>query len=102
MQISIHNLRKEKPIRVNDVKVDRSSVLGNPFLLSSELQRDQVCDKYANWLSEQVKNKTNAYYELVRLKAMLQVHGELRLFCWCVPKRCHAETIREALLSGTF
>jgi len=36
--------------------------------------------------------------ELRRLRALLAKHGKLVLVCWCAPKSCHAEVIREALL----
>ncbi|WP_068768630.1 DUF4326 domain-containing protein [Termitidicoccus mucosus] len=32
-----------------------------------------------------------------RLLAAAQKHGNLRLHCWCAPKRCHAETIKACL-----
>ncbi len=41
-----------------------------------------------------VRNKTEQYDELVRLLSLYKVHGKLELFCWCTPKRCHAETIQ--------
>ena len=44
--IAIKNLRNEKPQYEWQVKVDRSSVLGNPFYMGNESQRDKVCDKY--------------------------------------------------------
>ena len=40
--IEICNLRKQKPIEPYDVKVDRSSILGNPFVMRSEMERDSV------------------------------------------------------------
>ena len=44
-----------------------------------------------------VRNKTEQYDELVRLLSLYQVHGKLELFCWCTPKRCHAESIIKIL-----
>ena len=35
--------------------------------------------------------------ELERLKKLHVEYGKLRLFCWCAPKRCHAETIKQFL-----
>ena len=33
-----------------DIRVDRASVLGNPFELTNEEDRDKVCDAYNEWL----------------------------------------------------
>jgi hypothetical protein len=35
--------------------------------------------------------------ELRRLYKIYQQYGKLELFCWCAPKRCHAETIKRFL-----
>ena len=40
--IQIKNLRNQKPQYPYDVKVDRSSVLGNPFFMQFEEQRSQL------------------------------------------------------------
>ena len=96
MPIEIMNLRNTKPSQPYDVKVDRSSVLGNPFPMSNESQRNAVCDRYAKYASEQIKN--GAYLkEMSRLYYLYKQYGKLRLFCWCAPKRCHAETIKAYL-----
>ena len=44
--ICIKNLRNEKPNNAYDFKVDRSSVLGNPYYMFDECMRDDVCIKY--------------------------------------------------------
>ena len=45
IMIEIMNLRYDKPSQPWDVKVDRSSVLGNPFPMKGEAQRNAVCEK---------------------------------------------------------
>lgn len=105
------------------VKVDRSSFLGNPFDLKSEAQRDLVCDAYESYfwnvlkgaeplqaaatiasekglpVSKVWKRPTRAQFTQV-LKKLLSalMRGEnIQLGCWCVPFRCHAETIKRYL-----
>jgi hypothetical protein len=91
--ISIKNLRYEKPSNPYDIKVCRGkSVLGNPFMLTSEKFRDNVCDMYATWFYESTESLLP---ELRRIAKVYETYGKLNLFCWCVPKRCHAETIRD-------
>jgi hypothetical protein len=97
--IEIMNLRRSKPFEPFDVRVDRQSPLGNPFPMKTEAQRDMVCDQYDEWFRKMVIGKQNpaAVKEMCRLISILKEHGKIRLFCWCAPKRCHAETIKRWL-----
>ena len=107
-----------------DVRCDRSSVLGNPFQLRSEEERDMVCQQYKLWLWANIKQEADAVVHLGRWKreglaiassfkhpTSRQVTRELdlmvtfcrlgkniRLLCWCAPKRCHADGIKDCLL----
>lgn len=102
MSIEIYNLRKQKPTQPYDVRVDRQSVLGNPFFMKDESQRDSVCDKYQMYFDKQIIDDTvfakEFKNELQKLISIYKQHGKLRLFCWCFPLRCHAETIRNYIL----
>lgn len=97
--VEVKNLRLSKPKKDCDVIVDRRSVLGNPFYLRGESQRNQVCDKYELYFAEQLSVNPLFQKEIQRLAALHRTHGELNLFCWCSPKRCHAETIHLYLLN---
>lgn len=97
MNIVIKNLRTDRMRNPWDVRVDRSSPLGNPFFMKSESERDIVCDKYKAWLYKNL-NTSSVQRELAVLKDVLNKYGRLNLFCWCAPKRCHAEEIRKYLL----
>lgn len=88
--IEICNLRNEKPKYSYDIKVDRSSVLGNPFVMKTEADRDRVCDEYEEYFYKRLKDCTT----MQRIIDFYKEYGKLRLFCWCYPKRCHAETIK--------
>jgi len=92
--ITIHNLRYEKPSTPYDFKVDRTSSLGNPFFMGNQYTRDDVCDYYEAWFYNNDKQSSRGFRKL--LKAYEQF-GKVRLFCWCAPLRCHAETIKRAL-----
>ena len=101
--IEIKNLRDEFPIEPWQVKVDRSSILGNPFHMKDESERDKVCDmfkhSFALLFDGQIFNEKDELMlaELERLKELYKKYGKLELFCWCSPKRCHAETIKKYL-----
>ncbi len=99
--IEIMNMHHIEPSEPYDVKVDRSSVLGNPFI-KNEIPncRNRVCEEYEIWFEEQLKDENTVEFakEIGRLEHGYQQYGRLRLFCWCAPKRCHAETIRNYIL----
>ena len=97
--VEIKNLRFDKPHNEPwEFKVDRTSPIGNPFYMASEEQRNEVCDKYEDYFNKQIevneKFKTYAY----KILNALQTYKKVTLYCWCAPKRCHAETIKNWLL----
>lgn len=97
MVIKIKNMRDEKPVKPWDVRVDRNTPLGNPFFMKDEDDRDRVCDKYDNWFDDAAES-VYCQRELDRLIDILHHYGKINLFCWCAPKRCHAETIKAYLI----
>ena len=96
--IEIKNLRKGKPENPWDVKLDRSSWFGNRFIMKSESERDMVCDQYEKWFHSELYDSA-MQAELAILEDTYEKYGKLNLFCWCWPKRCHAETIKRYLES---
>jgi hypothetical protein len=73
------------------------SVLGNPFFMKKEDQRDAVCDRYEDHFNVMIRSDCKFQRELARIQSIYETYGKLRLFCWCAPKRCHAETIKRWL-----
>jgi len=90
----------------NIVKIDRSSILGNPFKMSpfrnQEGERKRVCEKYEiyfddiihRYISNQTLSKFDKAFitELYRIYIISQ-NNTIYLACWCFPKRCHGETV---------
>jgi hypothetical protein len=80
-------------------RVDRTSPLGNPFPMTHENQRDSVCDQYALWLDQQIASNNPPVMAAFNVLLEAYRRGEaLALECWCAPRRCHAESIRAAIL----
>lgn len=94
--IQIKNLHNEKPLKPYDVLVEHSSVLCNPYHIKTEAESDFICYQYEDYFSSELKDAF--LYEVERLLEIYETYGELNLFCWCAPKRCHAETIKKCIL----
>ena len=98
MTIIIRNLRNTQPTEPWHIRVDRKSVLGNPFHMSSEADRSLVCAQYETWFRQELKCKTSdVRAEFIKLLEVYRTYGKLELYCWCAPKQCHAETIKRAV-----
>jgi len=77
--------------------VGRPNVLGNPFKIGQDGDRNQVISKYRKWLWEQIKNNNELIIrELKRLGKMSAEGKTVGLVCWCYPLQCHAEIIARA------
>ncbi|AXF41450.1 hypothetical protein SHAb15599_00088 [Acinetobacter phage SH-Ab 15599] len=92
------------------VYVGRPSLLGNPFSHSNDtIARfkartvEQAILKYKDWLWAKVYFEQDQVIiqELRRLRD-LSKQGTLKLECWCAPRPCHAEIIKEAIESWQF
>ena len=68
-----------------DVYIGRPGPWGNPFVVGEHGTRDEVVEKYAEWLLGQP--------ELVA-KAQKELKGKV-LGCWCAPKLCHGNILAE-------
>lgn len=72
--------KKTGRIPHNGALVDRTTKWGNPFVIGPAGDRDEVCDRHAEWFEQQ----RDLIAELPELR-------DLDLFCHCAPERCHAE-----------
>ena len=77
--------------------VGRPSKLGNPFPMRKEADRDEVVEQYTAWLRSQYAAKSPVRDELERLLSIAR-QQPLELVCFCAPKRCHADVIRNAII----
>lgn len=79
------------------VYVGRPSVLGNPFTLYSESERDHVVAQYRQWLDAQRRANSAAWQEVERLAQQVASGKSLALQCYCAPRKCHADVIKSAI-----
>lgn len=103
-----NNLMSDNPTHI---RVDRKNVLGNPFPMLNKT-RDKVCDEHKEWietiLDGELPPNTSNYLakkvilELKRLKQLSLKHKDIYLYCWCAPKRCHADEYKRILESDKY
>ena len=95
MSIRIVNLRnvQAKPGEIV-IRCDRKTVVGNPFFMHDESERDKVCDQYEAYFQEQVKVQGSDFRKYVTFIYQKALKQDVALACWCAPKRCHTETIK--------
>lgn len=96
--VKIGNIRTFIPDGSIAIKVDRTSPLGNPFYMTTEEQRDIICDAYDSYFKDMIEHNRNRRFlhELERIHDLSKTN-DITLLCWCAPKRCHAETIKKYL-----
>ena len=110
MSIQIINLRSNQPY---DFRCDRKSPVGNPYTMYKESERDKVCEQYT-MLFDQIMHDVTLNDDDIgpltnsnvgEFKAYVQQivdfhkqHGHVTLACWCSPKRCHCEIIKQWVL----
>jgi hypothetical protein len=67
-----------------DVYIGRPSKWGNPFEIGKDGNREDVIDKYREWILTQ----EDLLADLPELKGKV-------LGCWCSPKACHGDVLTE-------
>ncbi len=73
-----------------DTYIGRGSPFGNPFVIGKDGWREEVIEKYRIYFNERIKNDSG-FRELVNgLK-------DKTLGCYCHPKKCHGDIIKEWL-----
>ena len=83
--------------------IGRGSPLGNPFVIGKDGSREQVIAKYRVWLNEQImRNNPVVLDELNRLGNKAIDEKGLALQCFCYPKPCHGEVIKEKLVKAMY
>ena len=75
----------------------KQSALHNPFRLKCEADRDKCIGLYKEYLLKSVKEKGPVREEMKRLYRLVKSGRHVALVCYCAPKRCHGDVIKEFL-----
>ena len=102
--ITVVNKYKHTPTE-SDVYIGRGSVLGNPFTSRSGKtkakfvcdSREEAIESFRSYLMDNIK-KPEIRNELNRIYRMAK-DGNVNLVCFCKPKACHGDVIKELIES---
>lgn len=107
--INVVNVHQHKPT-LNDVYIGRGSALGNPFThlplekskaVVQVATRDEAVKSYKNWIRNQIIDGDKAIVgELNKIKLMAENRECINLVCYCKPKSCHGDVIKEIILTS--
>lgn len=70
-----------------DVRIDRQTAWGNPFVLGHDGDRDEVIAKYLQWVTTSSDPTATWIRDNVH-----KLHGKI-LGCWCAPHSCHGDVL---------
>lgn len=66
------------------VYIGRPSKWGNPFVVGKDGTREEVVEKYREWILKQPE----------LLNSLNELKGKV-LGCWCAPRACHGDVLVE-------
>lgn len=79
--IAVVHVKKDK----YDVYIGRPGPFGNPFEIDKDGTREEVVEKYAEWVLTQPE-----------LLATIKVELKDKILgCWCAPQLCHGDILWE-------
>lgn len=99
----VQGSRDENNNQIMHLFVGRPSPLGNPYKMG-KLKREQavakfdnLCDRQASKLPNKTNNTVGQILTLIEQCKKKEI-AELRLYCYCSPKLCHAKVIKKYIL----
>jgi hypothetical protein len=73
-----------------DVYIGRGSKWGNPFAIGKDGTREEVVEKYRDYLWKKIVSRE------ILIGEILELDGN-RLGCYCSPKLCHGNVLVDAV-----
>ena len=102
--IEILNAKDLPKLKAGNIYIGREmpgferSPLANPHRLKDGGTRTEVIARFKEDLRNDWRQNGPMSHELMRIGAIYAEKGELRLVCWCAPKPCHGDVIKEVIL----
>ena len=105
--IRVYNLHKEDHCSdENDFYIGRGSVLGNPYTHISDRKtlatfvvksRDEAIESYSHYFDIMYGSNVSFTNEIDKIYERYKEGKEVYLGCFCHPKSCHGDVIKEKL-----
>jgi hypothetical protein len=96
-QLVVVSKLADVPLSHIPVKIDRSTILGNPFTIKESGSRAAAIKMHKEWLFASVTNKPKQAQPMLRLLRNLvkayMCGVEFAFVCHCAPKPCHGDTL---------
>lgn len=85
------------------IYIHRGYTLGNPFRIGLDGTREEVIDKFKNLFLEKISSDTQfrRYVDTYKFGIKTEFCKRLVLLCYCHPKPCHGDIIKEYLTDDT-
>ena len=80
------------------VRIDRNTPLGNPIRVDEAVTRKEAIEAYRGYFNYTIKKRSSELHKKIHsiLKILDEWH-DVELTCWCSPKACHGDVIKEYL-----
>lgn len=104
--IEVVNKYKHSPTE-HDFYIGRGSCLGNPYSSKESSKeyvervetRSEAISKFERWIKNQLKSKNKKISkELIDILNHERKHGKVYLVCYCKPKDCHGDVVKDVLI----
>lgn len=91
-----------------DIYIGRGSILGNPFTSIKDKQtkalevcesREESINRFRGYITKEIENKNPLICQELNRIYKLALKGNVNLICFCKPKDCHGDIIKEIIES---
>lgn len=106
--INVVNIHKHPYDLPEDVYIGRGSALGNPYTSIQNRKtkakfvcksRDESVAKFKEYLLLKIQQKDKKVCDALNRIYTLAKEGDVNLVCFCSPKKCHGDIIKEVVES---
>tara|TARA_Y100001963_G_scaffold112431_1_gene155648 strand:- start:7394 stop:7729 length:336 start_codon:yes stop_codon:yes gene_type:complete len=83
------------PSGYTQILIDRETPFGNRCF---GVDRADSIKQHREFVENQIKLKTQFYKRLKKLAKRIHKGEKIALVCWCSPKPCHGDNLKQAIL----
>ncbi len=103
MDIVVVNKRDQgwRGMRGKVVYIGRGSAFGNRFVIGKDGDREQVIESFREWAVKELARGKGKFWRGMRGLKKDAEKGRLILECFCKPRKCHGDVIKELIENGS-